>query len=179
MLIHQHWIPRFSLVINIFVSLHKECMGFTLNWFSNFSNLSLFVSYLIIKVTITSESIRNHLTAVYFRWSFFSVLMTQQIKGFISEPRHHKMIIFFQNLLTLRSFSHLAGEVECHHSQVVYISSSEVRIEHSVDKWIEAAISKYQFYDYIFNQCRSWTLIMLLPVYHSLRGKMYKNRKVL
>ena len=89
------------------------------------------------------------------------------------------MLIYFQNLLTLRSFSHLAGEVECHHSQVVYISSSEVSIEHSVDKWIEAAISKYQFYDYIFNQCRSWTLIMLLPVYHSLRGKMYKNRKVL
>ena len=73
MLIHQHWIPRFSLVINIVVSLHKEGMGFTLNWLNNFSNLSLFVSYLIIKVTISSQSIRNHLTAVYFRWSFSSV----------------------------------------------------------------------------------------------------------
>ena len=179
MLIHQHWIPRFSLVKNIVVSLHKEGMGFTLNWFSNFSNLSLFVSYLIIKVTITSESIRNHMDAVHFRWSFSSVLMTQQIKGFISEPRHHKMLIYFQNLLTLRSFSHLAGEVECHHSQVVYISSSEVSIEHSVDKWIEAAVRKHKFYDYIFYQCWCWTLIMLLPVYHSLKGKMYKNRKML
>ena len=89
------------------------------------------------------------------------------------------MLIFFQNPLTLRSFSHLAGEVESHHSQVVYISSSEVRIEHSVDKWIEAAISKYQFYDYIFYQCWCWTLIMLLPVYHSLVENMYKNRKML